>query len=130
MEVNALAALQAFEQVEQAASESKALLEFGDFAGGEFSPARGDRGASAEAVEEELDFGKGEIHFAGEADQQDAIKRFAGIAALAANAFGGRKQAEFFVIADGGRREAGLGGELSDLHFTVLLPAGFDAASK
>jgi hypothetical protein len=114
--MDAVAVLQAFEQVEQAAGEREALLELGNFASGEFSPAHGNRSAFAEAVEEEFDLGEGEIHFASEADQEDAVKGFAGIAALAADAVGRREQAELFVVADRGRREAGFGGEVSDFH--------------
>jgi len=50
------------------------LLDFVEFAGGEFFPARADGGVVAEAAEEELDFGEGEAHVGGEADEEDAME--------------------------------------------------------
>jgi len=44
------------------------------------------------------------------------------IAALAADALWRRKQADFFVVADGGSIEACGGGELTDFHFSLSAP--------
>jgi len=92
------------------------LLDFVEFAGGEFFPARADGGVVAEAAEEELDFGEGEAHVGGEADEEDAMEGVAGIAALAADPLGRGEEAHFFVVADGGGVEAGAGGEFTDFH--------------
>jgi hypothetical protein len=92
------------------------VLDFGDFAMGEFFPARADGSVVAEAVEKELDFGKGKAHFAGETDEQDTVKGVDRIATLAPGAMRRRKKADFFVIADGGGVEAGAACELTDFH--------------
>jgi len=52
----------------QAEGADKVLIDFAELAGGEFFPARADRGVVAQAVQEELDFAEGETHFSGEAD--------------------------------------------------------------
>jgi hypothetical protein len=87
MELNAMAMLQALQEIDQAFCKFLALLQVGDLAGREFTPARRDWGVFAEAVEEESDFGEGEVHLGREADQQDSIEGIAGIAALAGDAF-------------------------------------------
>jgi hypothetical protein len=92
MELDAMAVLEAFEEVKETASESETLLELCNFAGSELSPTRRNRSAFAETVEEEFDFGESKIHFASEANQEDAIERFARIAPLPATALGQRKQ--------------------------------------
>jgi hypothetical protein len=92
------------------------LLDFVEFARGEVFPAGADGGGVAEAAEEELDFGKGEAHVRGEADEEDAMEGVAGIAALAAGPLGCGEEAHFFVVADGGGVEAGAGGEFTDFH--------------
>ncbi len=92
------------------------LLDFVEFAGGEFFPAGADGGGVAEAAEEELDFGKGEAHVRGEADEEDAMEGVAGKAALAAGPLGCGEEAHFFVVADSGGVEAGAGGEFTDFH--------------
>jgi hypothetical protein len=120
MELDAAAALEAVEKIEEALRLTQTLLHFGDFAGGEFAPTSGDGRVFTEAVEEELDFGEGEIHFAGEADELKAVEGVRGIAALAVDAVGQRKQADFFVVADGGGVEAGAGSEFSDFHGCIL----------
>jgi hypothetical protein len=96
-------------------------LELGDFAGSEFAPASGDGRVGTEAVEEEADFSEREVHFTGDADEEDAIEGFARVAALAVEALGRREKAEFFVVADGGSGDAGVGGELADFHCGVDL---------
>ena len=70
-----------------------------------------------EAVEEELDLRQAEVHLYRDADKQDPVQRVAGIAALAIDALGGRKQARPFVVADGRGREVSACGEFSDFHF-------------
>jgi hypothetical protein len=97
----------------------KIFIDLSDLPMGQFFPARADGGIVAEAVEEELDLAEGEIHVAGEADEEDAIEGVAGIAALAANALGGGEEAHFFVVTDGGSVEAGALGEFSDFHFSL-----------
>jgi hypothetical protein len=52
----------------QTAGPGEVCIDFLDFAVGEFFPTRADGGVVAKAVEEELDFGEGEAHVAGEAD--------------------------------------------------------------
>jgi len=94
----------------------EAGFDFGELSGGEFFPARADGSVVAEAVEEELDFGEGETHFAREANEHDAVEGFAGIAALVAGAMRRSEQTEFFVVADGGGVEACAMGEFTDFH--------------
>ena len=96
------------------------LFDFEEFAGGEFFPARANWRVIAEAAEEELDFGEGEAHVGGEADEQDAMEGVAGIAALATCALWRSEEAEFFVVADGGGIEAGAASEFTDFHFRML----------
>jgi hypothetical protein len=91
-------------------------LDFGEFVGGEFCPAGADGSVIAEAAEEELDFGMGEAHVGGEADEKDAVEGVGGIAALAAEALGRGEQTAFFIVADGGGVETGAAGELADFH--------------
>jgi hypothetical protein len=95
---------------------SDGSLDFAELAGGEFFPARADRGAVAQAVQEELDFGEGKTHFSGEADQQYARKGIACVTALAAETLGRGKKATFFVVTDGGGVEVGASGEFADFH--------------
>ena len=87
------------------------LLDFEEFAGGEFFPARANWCVVAEAAEEQLDFGEGEAHVRGEADEEDAMKGIAGIAALAADPLGRGEEAHFFVVADSRGIEVGAAGE-------------------
>ena len=121
MELDAAARLEPAEKIEEALGLRETVLQFGDFGSGEFAPASGDRSVLAKTVEEEFDFGEGEVHFTCEADQQNAIEHFAGIAALAADALGRREQAQLLVIANGGRRQASLGCEVPDFHSFFLL---------
>jgi hypothetical protein len=70
MKLDAMAAgLQTLEKIKEPASEKEVLLKLRDFASGEFVPASGHGRVFAEPVEEELDFGEREVHFAGEADE-------------------------------------------------------------
>jgi hypothetical protein len=68
MELDAAARLEPAEKIEEALGLRETVLQFGDFGGGEFAPAGGDRSVLGKTVEEEFDFGEGEVHFAGEAD--------------------------------------------------------------
>jgi|SRR5215472_3660849 len=110
------AAEQVLEEVLEEEGAPDIAFDFDDFAIGEFFPARSYRGIGPKAFEEEPDFRKREIHFAGEADKHKAVEGFGGIAALAIDAGGGRQQTDFFVVADGGGVEAGAGGEFTDFH--------------
>jgi len=105
-------------------------FDFGELAGGEFFPARADGGVVAEAVEEELDLGKGEAHFACETDEQDAVESVGGIAALAAGAVRRSKEAEFFIVADGGGVKAGPMGEFTDFHLEWFLLRWFQTKNR
>lgn len=78
------------------------VLDFGDFAMREFFLARANRGIVAETVEKELDLAEGKAHFAGETDEQDAVKGVTCVTALATRALGRGEEADFLVIADGG----------------------------
>ena len=92
------------------------LIDFEELTVGEFFPARANWCVVAEAAEEELDFGEGEAHVGGEADEEDAMEGVAGIAALASDALGRGEEAAFFVVADGGGVEVGAAGEFTDFH--------------
>jgi hypothetical protein len=92
------------------------LVDFDEFPGGEFFPARADGSAIAEAAEEQLDVGEGEAHVRGETDEEDAVERVGRIATLAADALWCDEEAHFFVVADGGGVEVGAGGEFTDFH--------------
>src|SRR6202171_2737486 len=92
------------------------LFDFDEFPGGEFFPARADGGVVAEGAEEEFDFGEGEAHVRGEADEEDAMEGVAGIAALADDPLGRGGEAHFFVVAGGGGVAAGAGGKFTDFH--------------
>jgi hypothetical protein len=93
-----------------------AVLDLREFSGGEFFPARADGSIVAEAAEEKSDFGEGEAHFAGEADEQHTIQSVGGIAALAAKTLGRREEARLFVVADGRGVDAGATREFADFH--------------
>jgi len=64
------------------------LLDFGELPVGEFFPAGTDGGVVGEAAEEKLDFGEGEAHVAGKANEENAMEGVAGVAALAAKTLG------------------------------------------
>jgi hypothetical protein len=113
------AGLEALEEAEEAAGEEEACLELGNFVGGELAPAGGNGGSRAKTVQEELNFGKRKVHFGGEADEEEAVEGFWGVAALVVEAVGGWEEADAFVVADSGRRETGLGGEITDFHCGV-----------
>jgi len=98
----AVAALKAMEERLELEEAGDVLLDFGKFPGGEFFPARSDGRVVAEAIEEELDFGQGETHITGKADQKDAIKGVTWVAALATDALGRGEETAFLIVADGG----------------------------
>jgi hypothetical protein len=116
LEGGAVAAEEALEEGFEFEGAGDGLIDFAELAGGEFFPAGTDGGVVAEAAEEEFDFGEGEAHVGGEADEEDAMEGVAGIAALPADTLGRDEQAHFFVVADGGGVEAGAGGEFTDFH--------------
>jgi hypothetical protein len=116
LERGAVAAEEALEEGFELAGAGDVLFDFEEFAGGEFFPARANWCVVAEAAEEQLDFGEGEAHLGGEADEEDTMESVAGIAALAAGPLGRGKEAHFFVVADGGGVEAGARGEFTDFH--------------
>lgn len=126
LERSATAAEEAPEEGFELKGAGDILFDFGEFAGGEFFPARADGGVIAEAAEEELDFGEGEAHVGGETDQEDAVEGVGGIAALAAEAVGRGEEAALFVVADGGGVEAGAMGELADFHSGPFLTLLFE----
>jgi len=70
----------------------------------------------AQAVEEELDFRKGEAHVGGEAHEEDALEGAAGVATLPADPLWRSQETKFFVVTDGGGVEVGAGGKFTDLH--------------
>jgi hypothetical protein len=121
VELYAAAVLQAAKEFEEALRFGQALFQFGDFGGGKFAPARGYRSVFTEAVEEEFDFGEGEIHFRRETDEQDAVQRVGGIAALAVEAIRGGQQAELFIVANGRSIDSGVFGEFSDFHAFLFM---------
>jgi hypothetical protein len=116
LERGAVAAAEALEERLELQGASDVLFDFGKLAGGEFLPARADGSVVAEATEKEFDFGEGEAHITGEADEEDAMDGIGGVAALAAEALGRGKEAALFVVADGGGVEAGTASELADFH--------------
>ena len=69
LEGGAAAVEQALEKGFETEGAGDVVFDLGEFFGGEFFPARADRGIVAEAAEEELDFAEGEAHLAGKADQ-------------------------------------------------------------
>jgi hypothetical protein len=116
LERGATAVKEALEEGFEFEGAGYGLIDFGELAGGEYFPARADRGVVAETAEEELDFGESEAHVGGEANEKDAVQGVTGIAALSAEALGYGEQAHFFVVADGGGVEVGAGGEFTDSH--------------
>jgi hypothetical protein len=116
LERSAAAAKEALEKGFEFEGAGDVAIDFGDFFGSEFSPARADGSVFPEAGEEELDLGEGKAHVAGEADQKSAMEGFAGIAALAADALWRGEKTESFVVADGGSVEASAAGEFTDFH--------------
>jgi hypothetical protein len=116
LERGAVAALKATEERLELEGTGDVLLNFGEFPGGEFFPARSDGRVVTKAAEEKLDFGEGEAHVAGKADKQDAIKGVSRVAALATDALGRGEEAAFLVETDGGGLEVGASGELADFH--------------
>lgn len=120
LEGSAAAAEKTLKDGLEAEAASDAGFELGDFFCGEFFPAWADRSVVAKAAKEELDFGKGETHFSGEENEQDAVEGVGGIPALAAGTVRRSEEADFFVVADGGGVEAGALGEFADFHVGFL----------
>jgi hypothetical protein len=118
----AAAAEKPLEKSLEANGAGDAGFDLGEFSRGEFFPAGANWSVVAKAVEEEFDFGKGETHFYGEADEQDTVEGVGGIAALAAGAVRRSEEAEFFVVADGGGVEACAVSEFADFHGCFLVP--------
>jgi hypothetical protein len=116
LERDAIAAEQGLEKGLEFAGTRDGLIDFAYFFGGELSPAGADGSIVAEAAEEELDFGEGEAHVAGEADKEDAMQGFGRIAALAAETLRRGEETALFVVTDGGGVEVGAAGELTDFH--------------
>jgi hypothetical protein len=115
----AMAAEEALEKRFELEGAGDVLIDFGEFPGGEFFPARTDSSVFAEAAEEEFDFGEGKAHVAGEADQENAVEGVFGVAALAAKTLGRGEEAALFVVADGGGVDAGAAGEFADFHDAI-----------
>jgi hypothetical protein len=97
------------------------VVDLADLAVSEFFPAGADGGIVAQAVQEEFDLVEGKSHFTGEADQEHTVECIAWIASLAASALRRGKQADFFVVTDGGGVKAGAAGEISDFHVFFLV---------
>lgn len=100
---------------------SNVLFDFDEFARRELFPAGADGSVVAEAAEEQLDFGEGEAHVAGKADQKDAMEGLGRVTALPTKALGRRQEAAFLVVADRGGIEVGAASELADFHVCLLL---------
>jgi hypothetical protein len=128
LEGGAVAMEEALEEGFEFEGTRDVLFDLGDFSGSELFPTRAYRSVIAEAAEEELDFGKGEAHFAGEADEEHAVEGVAGVTALAAAAVGRGEKAHFFVIADCRSVEADASGELADFHCSSTLLTYLHAA--
>lgn len=111
-----MAAAEALQEPFEFEGAGDVLFDFGELPGGEFFPARADGSIVAEAAEEELDFGEGKSHFAGEADEEDTMNGVGGITTLAAETLGRGEEAHFLVIADGGGVKVGAAGKLADFH--------------
>jgi len=94
LERSAMAILKLLEKGFETEGTGDAGFDFGELSGGELFPARADGSVVTEAAEEELDFREGETHFSGEADEQDAVERVEGIAALAASTVRRSEEAE------------------------------------
>ena len=90
---------------------SNEFPEVHDLASSEFFPARADGRIFANATEEDADFAERETHFAGKPNEKYAIESFGGIAALTTCARWRGKEADFFVIPDGGSVKACLPGK-------------------
>src|SRR2546427_12766479 len=87
---------------------------------GEFFPAGADGGIAAQAMEKQFDLAEGEAYVAGEANEKRGVEGVTGIAALAAGAVRRGEQADFFVVAEGGRVETGADSKFPDFHFWLL----------
>jgi hypothetical protein len=126
----AVAAKEALEERFELERAGDRLIDFDEFARGEFFPAWADGGVIAETVEKEFDFGEGEAHIAGETDQKDAMERVGGITTLAAEALGRGEKTAFFVIADGGGVQVGAASEFTDFHISLFLQTEIPRACR
>src|SRR5229473_4294501 len=70
LERGAVAMEEALEEGFELEGAGDVLIDLDEFAGGEFFPARADRGVVSEAAKEELDFGESETHIGGEAAEE------------------------------------------------------------
>ena len=102
----------------QAERAGDRVFNLGEFLCGQFFPARADRNIIPKPAEEELDFGEGEIHLAGEANQQDTVEGVRRVTTLAADTVGRSEQTEPFIVADGGSVQTSAVRKLADLHGT------------
>ncbi len=116
LEGGATAVEEALEEGFEFKGAGDVLLDFDEFACGEFFPARTDLHVLVETVKKEPDFAEGEAHVGGKTDEEHAIEGVARVAALASEALGRGKQAEFFVVADGGGVETGVAGKFTYFH--------------
>jgi hypothetical protein len=115
-----VAAKEALEERFELERAGDILVHFGNLSGSESFPPGADGGVVAEAAEEEFDFGEGETHVAGKAEEEDAVEGVGGVAALAAGAMGRGEKAAFFVVTDCGGVEIGAVGEISDSHVSFF----------
>ena len=127
VEGSAAAMEKALEQRLETEGAGDTGLDFDELSGGELFPPRADGRIVAEAAEEESDFGKREAHVAGKANEQNVVESIRRVATLAAHAVRRGKQAESFVVADGGSVEAGAMSELADFHGFLL---GFEGGPE
>jgi hypothetical protein len=116
----AAAAEQVFKQGFQAERALDVIFDFAELATRQFFPAGADRSIVSKTVEEEFCLLEGKAHFAGKADEQDAVESVGRVAALAVDAMRRGEKAHFLVIADRGSVDAAASGEFSDLHFLCL----------
>jgi len=116
VERRAVAVGEAVHKFFESAGAGDEFAEIEDFAGGEFFPARADGSGFANSAQKDADVVEREAHFAGEANEENAVERFGRVATLAACTRWRGEKADSLVIADGGSVEAGLLGEFADFH--------------
>jgi hypothetical protein len=116
LERSAVAMEQVLEKSFEKERASYAVFDFRELFRGELLPARTHWSIVPKTTEEELDFGEGEAHLAGETNEQDAVESVGRVATLAAGAVRRRQQTESFVVADGGGIHAGAVSEFANLH--------------
>jgi hypothetical protein len=89
-------------------------VEFGELFLRQTLPACGGTGSAAEAEEQLADFVESESDLARPLNNREAVKNGPVVAALAAGALGGRKQADALVVANCGGLQADLDGDFGD----------------